>query len=109
MGESSGCVVWVINGWVLCMVFPVAVTPYEDRFAAALVGAPEVRVIGPSREQAIAGLRAEVAQRIGRGELLSLEIGTVGLADLGGKYAEDPILRDICADAYRQRDAELDA
>jgi hypothetical protein len=89
------------------MVFPVVVTACEDQFAAALVGAPEVRVVGSTREQAIAGLRAQVVERIGRGELLSLEVGTVGIANLGGKYAADLTLCDIAADVYRQRDAEM--
>ena len=88
------------------MTFPVVVEPCDGQFAATLVGAPDVRVVGPTRADAIAALRAEIAHRIGRGELLSLEVDTVGAADLAGKYAEDPTLRQICADAYQRRDAE---
>ncbi len=89
------------------MTFPVLVQSFEGRFAAAVVGAPEVRVVGSTREEAITALRAEIAQRVGRGELLALEVDTPGAADLAGKYATDVTLPEICADAYRQRDAEI--
>ena len=88
------------------MTFPVLVELSEGRFAATLVGAPQVRVVGSTREEAIAALRAEIAQRVQRGELLTLEIDALGVADFAGKYADDPTLRPICAEAYRQRDRE---
>jgi len=90
------------------MTFPVIVEPSEGRFTAVLVGAPEVRGVGSTREEAITALKMEISQRIGRGELLALEIDARGAADLGGKYAADVTLSEICTEAYRQRDAELD-
>jgi hypothetical protein len=39
------------------MTFSVTVSPFEDRFAAALLGEPEVRAIGGTREAAIAALK----------------------------------------------------
>jgi hypothetical protein len=89
------------------MTFSAVVSSYEDRFAAALVGEPQVRAVGRTREAAIAALQAEVAQRVGRGELIALDIDVVGVTSLAGKYRDDPTLGDICADAYRERDAEL--
>jgi len=91
------------------MTFAVLVEPQDDRFAAWLVGAPELRVLGPTRDQAIASLRKEIAQRVRQGELISLEIdvGAAGVAGLAGTYAADPTLREICDEAYRERDAEL--
>lgn len=91
------------------MTFAVLVEPQDDRFAAWLVGAPELRVLGSTRDQAIASLRDEIAQRVRQGELLSLEIdvGAVGVASLAGTYAADPTLRDICDEVYRERNAEL--
>lgn len=88
------------------MTFPVLVQPIQEQFEASLVGAPQVRVVRPTREEAIAALGAEIAQRVGRGELLSLPIDVVGVADLAGNYADDPTLRQIGEDAYRDRDAE---
>ncbi len=88
------------------MTFSVIVSPLDDRFTAALVGEPEVRAVGRTREAAIAALRAEVTQRVDRGELITLDIRSVGITSLAGKYRDDPTLEDICADAYRERDAE---
>ena len=88
------------------MTFPVLVELSEGQYAATLVGAPQVRVVGSTRDEAIAALRAEIAERVQRGELLSLEINALGVADLAGKYADDPTLRAICTDAYDQRDRE---
>ena len=89
------------------MTFSVIVSPVEDRFAAALVGEPEVRAVGRTREAAISALKSEVVQRVERGELITLDIDAVGVTSLAGKYRDDPTLEAICADAYRERDAEI--
>jgi len=88
------------------MTFSVIVSPFEDWFTAALVGEPEVRAIGRTREAAIVALKAEVRQRVECGELITLDIDSVGITSLAGKYRDDPILEDICAVVYRERDAE---
>jgi len=41
-----------------------------------------VRVIGPTRSQAIDSLKKELEQRVALGELLSLDIETIGVAIL---------------------------
>jgi len=88
------------------MTFPVLVEANEDRFAASLVGAPNVRVSEPTRSRAIDALKEAIALRVARGELVSLEIDTVGVSSLAGKYSADPTLKPICDDAYEARDAE---
>ncbi len=88
------------------MAFPVLVEASDGQFAASLVGAPDVRVVCPTRSEAIAALQAEIAQRIARGELLSLEVETGGVSSLAGKFRTDPTLRDICDEAYKIRDTE---
>ena len=88
------------------MTFSVIVSPFEDRFAAALVGEPAVRAVGGTREAAIAALKTEVAQRVDRGELITLDIDSAGITGLAGKYHDDPTLENICAEAYRERDSE---
>ena len=88
------------------MSFSVFVKMGDDQFMASLVGAPNVRVTAPTRSQAIDALKAEIQQRIGLGELVSLEVDTVGVSSLAGKYHTDPTLREICDNAYRMRDAE---
>ena len=91
------------------MTFPVLVEPCDGQFAAMLVGAPLIRAVGSTRADALAALQADLAQRLARGELTSLELAPAGVSGLAGKYGEDPTLRAICAEAYRQRDVEATA
>ena len=91
------------------MTFPVMVEACDGQFAASLVGVPNVRVVGPTRSQAVDALKAIIEHRIARGELLSLEIETVGVSSLAGKYEADPTLRAICEEAYQLRDVERGA
>jgi hypothetical protein len=90
------------------MTFPVIVEPYDGQFVAALVGAPTMRAVGPTRDQALATLQADLTQRLTRGELVALELAPLGVTDLAGTYHTDPTLRDICAEAYHRRDTERD-
>lgn len=88
------------------MSFPIFVEAVNGQFAASLIGAPNVRVVKPDRAQAIAGLQAEIQQRVAQGELLSLEIDAASISNLAGKYESDPTLREIRDEAYQVRDAE---
>ena len=91
------------------MTFPVVVEACDGQFAASLVGVPNVRVVSPTRSQAIDALKVVIEQRIATGELLSLEVETTGISSLAGKYEADPTLRAICDEAYKLRDAERSA
>jgi hypothetical protein len=55
----------------------------------------------------IAGQFAAIVQRLDEGELVALEVRRRGLAGLFGKFRDNPTLRDTCAEAYKERDAEL--
>ena len=91
------------------MTFPVVIEACDGQFAASLVGVPSVRVVGPTRSQAIDALKVVLEQRIALGELLSLDIEPTGISNLAGKYEADPTLRAICDEAYQLRDAEHSA
>jgi predicted RNase H-like HicB family nuclease len=86
------------------MSFPVLIEKSGKNFAAILVGVPGFRVVGASRNEAIAAIKSKIEQHIEHGELLELEVGSGGLSDLAGKYADDPTLREICEEVYRRRD-----
>jgi hypothetical protein len=88
------------------MTLPVFVESHEGWFAASLAGAPDVRGVAPTREEAVAALESQLAERIAHGELLSLEVADSGIVGLAGRFADDPCLREICSEAYRARDAE---
>lgn len=89
------------------MTFPILVEKAGDQFAAALIGAPDVRVVGPTRSEAIAALRAEIESRVQLGQLLSLEVGSRSISDLAGTYRDDDTLQEISDEAYRLRDQDL--
>jgi len=88
------------------MTFPVLVEPCDGQFAASLVGVPKVRVIGPTRSQAIDALKVEIEHRVALGELLTLDVESIGVSNLAGKYKTDPTLRTICDEAYQARDTD---
>ncbi len=88
------------------MNFPIFVEAVNGQFAASLVGAPGVRVVGPNRTQVLTSLKAEIQRRVALGELVSLEIESVSVSSLAGKYGSDPTLRQISDEAYRLRDAD---
>lgn len=90
------------------MTFPIVVEPCEGEFAASLLGQAKVRVVRPTRSQALDALKTEIEHRVALGELLSLEIDAVGVSSLAGKYGTDPTLREICDETYKKRDADRD-
>lgn len=87
------------------MTLPVVVTPSEGQFVAVLLGTPEITGAGPSRADAIAALRADLLKRTRQGELTWIDIEPSGVSGLAGSFADDPTLRDVCAEIYRERDA----
>jgi len=84
------------------MMFSVMIEPYDGQFAATLLGAPTIRAVGATRDDALRALHTDLAQ----GEFVALEVSAQGVTDLAGTYSTDPTLRDVCAEAYRSRDAE---
>jgi nicotinamide riboside kinase len=89
------------------MTIPVLVTALENRFEAVLAGTPEVRGAGVSRNDAIESLKAEHAQRTQRGELVWVDFEPSERHQVTGSFADDDTLPELCAEIYRQRDADL--
>lgn len=89
------------------MTIPVLVTVLEDRFEAVLVGTPDVRGKGSSRSDAIESLKAELVQRTQRGDLVWVDFEPSQYHQVAGSFADDDTLPELCAEIYRQRDADL--
>jgi hypothetical protein len=88
------------------MLFAVMIEPYDGQFAATLLGAPTIHAVGATRDDALRALHTDLAQRLAQGEFVTSKVSAQGITDLAAAYSTDPTLRDICAEAYRIRDAE---
>lgn len=90
------------------MSFRVFVEAQNGHFTATLAGAPQLKVVEATRAAAIASLKEAIHREVEQGEMVALDFEPLGLADLAGKYADDPTLREICEEAYRLRDEDRD-
>jgi predicted RNase H-like HicB family nuclease len=90
------------------MSFPVIIHQDNGQFVATLLGAPNMRAIGPTREDVLAKMQDALQQRVSVGELVFLDVlpEEEGIMASAGKYRDDPTLSDIRAEIYRERDAE---
>lgn len=88
------------------MTFPIFIHQDNGHFIATLVGAPDVRVSASTRENALAEMQTVLDRRFSQGELVFLDVPSEGILAAAGKYRDDPFLAGICAEIYRERDAE---
>lgn len=91
------------------MTVQILVEPFNDQFSASLLGSPSLQVVRPSKDEAIEALREALHQKIRSGEIVSIELAPSGAAAVAGRFADDPTLREICEEIYRQRDADRDS
>ena len=88
------------------MNFAVSIESAHGQFTATLIGAPDVKVQGPTRDAALLELRRVVLQRVHDGDIASLEIPFSSVTDHIGAFADDPSLDEISSEAYALRDSE---
>ena len=89
------------------MNFSVLIKDCDGQFEASLVGAPNIRVLQPTRSDTISAIETKIQQSVEEGELLSLDIGSEGISSIAGKCSADPTLADIRDEAYKIRDSEF--
>ena len=88
------------------MNIPIIVESHEGQFVASLVGTPNVSAVEQTRAMAISSVKNKIQRSIESGELIFLDFDSAGLSGFAGKYKNDPTLRDICDQAYKQRDED---
>jgi hypothetical protein len=88
------------------MTFPVLIETANGQFSASLVGLSGLRCTRPSKDEAMAALEQELTAKIKAGELVNLEVPSVGVSGLAGRFADDPALREVRDEIYRLRDAD---
>ncbi len=91
------------------MTVPVWVEQQNGRFTATVLGAPQVKAEGATREQVVTAVTAQLRNAISHGQVVLVDPGFAGISGMAGMFRDDPTLREICEEAYRLRDAERDA
>jgi hypothetical protein len=86
--------------------FCIVVEPIDGAFAAMLAGVPNTRVIRATRSAALEAVQQDIRRLVHSGDLVTIKLEEHGVSELAGSFADDPTLREICADAYRERDSE---
>lgn len=87
---------------------PVVVEEKDGAFVAAVLGSPELRATADSRALAVAALQVDLAARVARGELATIEVGPPVPPAPRRRYTpkqEAELLRQM-EEAYRERDEE---
>ena len=72
------------------MMFSVMIEPYDGQFAATLLGAPTIRAVGATRDDALRALHTDLAQRLAQGEFVTLEVSPQGVTDLARIFHKPP-------------------
>lgn len=90
------------------MTIPVLVEQQNGKYTASVLGSPQLRATGETKDQASAALRAVLLPQVATGGLTFLDIEPQGVTALAGKYKDDPgwkeIWDDVATEAYRHRD-----
>lgn len=87
------------------MTFPIFVTQTNGTFTASVLGAPQVTAEGATKDQAVSAVTAQLQTRMTAGEVVLV---TVPEPFVAPKYTDEEIaaMREMCAEAYRERDAQ---
>ena len=92
------------------MSVPVWVEQQNGKFTATVLGAPQVRADGPTREEAIRALQAAIAGYRDRGQLVLLDAYGFTAAELAARpplsEEEKEAWQEVVAEIYRERDEQ---
>jgi hypothetical protein len=90
------------------MTIPVLVEQQNGRFTATVLGAPQLRADGSTREEAVTVLRANLSARAASGELVTVELPAPAVPFPDRHYTEEELeaIREMTAEIYRERDEQ---
>ncbi len=88
------------------MTVPVWVEQSNGKFTATVVGAPQMRAEAPTKDQAVASLKAQLHDRVTSGEMVIVDVPPP--PSPARRYTDDEIevMRELTAEIYRERDAQ---
>ena len=87
------------------MTVPVWVEQSNGKFTATVLGAPQVKAEGVTKEQAVAAVTAQLQSRMTAGEVVLISVPAPVPAR---RYTDEEIeaMREMTAEIYRERDAQ---
>ena len=87
------------------MTVPVWVEQSNGTFTASVLGAPQVKAEGATKEQAVSAVTAQLQNRMTAGEVVLVDVPeSLPFRDVSPEDAA--ALREMCAEIYRERDAQ---
>jgi hypothetical protein len=90
------------------MTVPVWVEQQNGKFTASVLGSPQVKAEGATREQAVAAVTAQLRNRVTSGEVVLVDVPNVTTAvPVRQVSPEDAAaIREMCAEIYGERDEQ---
>jgi hypothetical protein len=88
------------------MDFAIKLTQANGHYTASLFGDSDVRVEAPTREEAIAAIRARIQAGVDRSEILTVSVQPHPVVAMTGIFKDDPTLHEMVEEIYRRRDEE---
>jgi hypothetical protein len=87
------------------MTVPIWVEQQNGKFTATVIGAPQLKAEGATREQAVAAATAQFQSRVTAGEVVLVNVPTP--LQFRQVSPEDAAAwRELCEEIYRERDAQ---
>jgi hypothetical protein len=87
------------------MTVPVLVEQSNGKFTATVIGAPQVTAEGATKEQAVTAITAELSARMAAGEVVLVNV-PAPLPPRNYTPEDVEAMREMCAEIYRERDAQ---
>ena len=88
------------------MTVPVWVEQSNGTFTASVLGAPQVKAEGATKEQAVSAVTAQLQNRMTAGEVVLVDVPDPPLPFRQVSPEDAVALREMCAEIYRERDAQ---
>jgi hypothetical protein len=87
------------------MTVPVWVEQSNGKFTASVLGSPQVKADGATREQAIAAVTARLQSAVAHGEVVLVSV-PAALPFRQVSPEDAAAWRELCEEIYRERDAQ---
>ena len=87
------------------MTVPVWVEQSNGKFTASVLGSPQVKAEGATREQAVAAVTAQLQSAVASGEVVLVSVPTP-LPPRQVSPEEAEAWRELCEEIYRERAAQ---